>query len=123
PCLRASCRDSADGGVTALLGGVMASPCPRALCSGQLRLDTDFLRDAEKFGMLEFVPLYFRCTLCAHSFWSRPPVPMAPVVERRCQNPGCGHDIGRGRRRFCSDSCARPRAEGKRQRVRETTLE
>lgn len=88
--------------------------CPR--CQGQLRMDTDFLRDAEKFGVLHNVPLYFRCLTCARSFWSHPPTPTLITDARLCENPGCGTALGRGRRRFCSDTCSRPPSKTKRVR-------
>ena len=92
--------------------------CPK--CQGQLRMDTDFLRDAEKFGVLENVPLYFRCLTCARSFWSHPPTPPLLTDERACENPGCGKVLGRGRLQLSEQNRRRP---SKTKRVRKAVEE
>lgn len=81
-----------------------------------MQLDSQFLLDAQRFGILSEQRLYYRC-INAHSYWTMVPEPLPDTDILLCANPNCRREIGPGRRRFCSDNCARPR-KGKRRRRR-----
>jgi hypothetical protein len=75
--------------------------------SPHIELDYGHLIDARRFGILEYVPLMYRCIICGASTYSFTPDPIPDKVEESlCET--CGDRLAAGRRRYCSPACARP---------------
>ena len=79
--------------------------CPRCH-SEQIELDVQYLVDANRFGVIDFVPFLYHCYGCSHQVFSRHVEPILDPPEKLCAN--CGLALPERRRRWCSQRCARP---------------
>jgi rRNA maturation endonuclease Nob1 len=80
--------------------------CPRC-ASTLLQFDAQFVADAHRFGVLGQVPYMYHCYGCHHTVYSYIPSTVPdPPDDKVCAN--CGDLLEKGRRRYCSERCARP---------------